>query len=136
MKIKIRSASVALALWSVLNLTLATALAQGTVFTSQGRLNIAGHPANGWYDFRFKLYTDPYGNNQNGSSFLTNAVPVTNCLFITMIDFGAGTFIGSANWLEVDVRTNGAGGYTVFGPLQKLTPTPCAVYAETATQQG
>ncbi len=59
-------------------------------------------------------------------------MPATNGLFVTTIDFGAGIFIGNTNWLEVDVRTNDGGGYTVLNPLQQLTPTPYAVFAETA----
>jgi trimeric autotransporter adhesin len=109
------------------------AFAQGTAFTYQGRLNNGGGAANGLYDFRFKLYVDPFGNTQVGSSYLTNGVAVTNGLFITTIDFGAGIFIGKTNWLEVDVRTNGAGGYTDLNPLQQLAPTPYAVFAETAS---
>jgi hypothetical protein len=32
------------------------ALAQGTAFTYQGRLNVSGSPANASYDFQFALY--------------------------------------------------------------------------------
>jgi len=106
--------------------------AQGTAFAYQGRLNSGGSPANGLYDYRFKLYTDPLGNTQVGSSYSTNAIAVTNGLFVTTIDFGAGIFTGGTNWLEVDVRTNGAGSYTVLSPLQGVTPTPNAIFAETA----
>lgn len=109
------------------------AFAQGTAFTYQGRLNNGGSPASGLYDFRFKLYVDSLGNTQVGSSYLTNAVPVTNGLFTAAIDFGAGVFTGTSNWLEVDVRTNGVGGYTTLSPFQELTPTPNAIFAETAS---
>ena len=107
--------------------------AQGTAFTYQGRLNNNGSPANGSYDFRFKLYADSLGNTQVSASYLTNAIPVTNGLFITPIDFGAGIFTGSNYWLEVDVKTNNAGSYTVLSPLQAVTPTPYAVFANTAS---
>ena len=118
---------------STLDSRLSTAFAQGTAFTYQGRLNNGGSPANGLYDFRFKLYTDPFGSFQVGSSYLTNAIPTTNGLFTTTVDFGAGIFTGKTNWLEVDVRTNGGGGYTILSPLQNLTPTPYAVFAESAS---
>src|ERR1700756_3702802 len=98
------------------------AAAQGTAFTYQGRLNESGSGANGSYDFRFKLFVDPFGNTQAGSAVLTNAVPVSNGLFVVTIDFGAGVFNGSNYWLEVDVRTNGAAGYVNLNPLQSLTP--------------
>ena len=118
---------------STLNVQLSTAFAQGTAFTYQGRLNTSGSAANGNYDFRFKLYTDPFGNNQVGATQLTNAIPVTAGLFTTTIDFGAGIFSGGNYWLEVDVRSNGADSYTVLSPFQAVTPTPYAVMANTAS---
>lgn len=107
--------------------------AQGTAFTYQGRLNADGSPVNGLFDFRFKLYVDPVGDTQVGASYLTNGVPTTNGLFITTIDFGPGIFTGGTNWLEVDVRTNGAGSYTLLSPFQVVTPTPNAIFAGTAS---
>ena len=119
---------------STLSLQPSAVLAQvATAFTYQGRLNSSGSPASGNYDFRFKLYADPLGNTQVGASYLTNAIPVTAGLFITTIDFGAGIFTGSNYWLEVDVKTNNAGSYTVLSPLQAVTPTPYAVFASTAS---
>ena len=107
--------------------------AQGTAFTYQGRLNSGGSPASGLYDFRFKVYADPLGNTQVGSAYLTNGIPATNGLFITTVDFGAAMFTGGTNWLEIDVRTNGAAGYTVLNPLQDITPTPYAISAESVS---
>jgi len=118
---------------AVFNFQLSTAHAQSTAFTYQGRLNSGGGPASGLYDYRFKLYSDPLGNTQVGSSYSTNAIPVTNGLFTTTIDFGAGIFTGSNYWLEVDVKTNLAGSYTVLSPLQGVTPTPYAIFATTAS---
>jgi hypothetical protein len=129
MKTKIRFLLLALACFAGVH----QLSAQGTAFTYQGRLNNGGSPASGVYDFRFKLYVDPFGNTQVGTSYLTNAVPTTNGLFVTTIDFGAGIFTGTTNWLEVDVRTNGGGGYTILNPFQELTPTPYAIFAETAS---
>ncbi len=108
------------------------AFAQGTAFTYQGRLNDGATPATGQYDFRFKLYFDSLGNTQAGSSYLTNGIAVNDGLFTTTINFGAGVYAGSNYWLEVDVKTNGAGSYTVLSPLQALTPTPYAVFANNA----
>jgi hypothetical protein len=106
---------------------------QGTAFTYQGRLDSAGNPASGSYDFRFKLYLDPFGNTQFGTSFLTNDISVSGGLFTVPIDFGSGVFTGTNFWLEVDVRTNGAGSYTVLAPLQALTPAPYAIMAGSAS---
>ena len=120
------------ALVCVGNHPFSVARAQGTAFTYQGRLNSGGLPANGLYHYQFKLYAYPLGNTQVGSGYLTNAIPVTNGLFVTTIDFGAGIFIGGTNWLEIEVRTNGATSYTLLSPLQGVTPTPNAIFATTA----
>jgi hypothetical protein len=120
-----------LAAISVLNCP-SSILGQGTAFTYQGRLNIGGAPANGLYDFRFRLDADPVGNTIL-ATVLTNAVGVTNGLFMNAIDFGPGWFNGSNYWLEVDVRTNNAVTYTVLSPFQPFTPTPYAVFATTAS---
>jgi hypothetical protein len=106
---------------------------QSTTFTYQGRLNSGGGPVSGNYDFRFRLAADPLGNSYISTPFLTNAIPVTNGLFLTTLDFGAGIFTGSNYWLEVDVRTNGAGSYTALAPLQAFTATPYAIFATTAS---
>ncbi len=106
--------------------------AQGTAFTYQGLLGDGGGPATGLYDFRFKLYFDQQGNSQAGQSYLVSAVGVTNGLFATTIDFGAGIFAGSNFWLEIDVKTNASDAYTDLAPLQAITPTPYSIYAESA----
>lgn len=112
------------------------ALAQSTAFTYQGRLNNNGVPAAGLYDLRFRLFFDALGNNQAGSTLLTNAVPVTNGLFTLTLDFGPGIFNGTNYWLEVDVKTNGAGAYVDLSPLQAVTPVPYAIFAENAVNGG
>ena len=106
--------------------------AQGTAFIYQGRLNNGASAAHGNYDFRFRLAADPLGNTLIGSPFLTNGIVVTNGLFLTAVDFGNGVYNGSNYWLEVDVRTNGSGGYTALSPLQAFAPTPYAVFAANA----
>src|SRR5271154_6618546 len=119
-----------------LNAELSTVRAQGTAFTYQGHLNNGGAPANGLYDFRFKLASDDLGDNYVGDAFLTNAIPVTNGLFTATVDFGPGIFTGSNYWLEVDVRTNNPANtlaYTTLAPLQGVTPTPYAIFANTAS---
>jgi hypothetical protein len=107
--------------------------AQGTAFTYQGKLNNGGSPANGLYDFRFRLASDSLGNNLVGGPYLTNGVLVTNGLFMASLDFGAGVFNGSNYWLEVDVRTNLGASYTALSPLQAILATPYAMFAGTAS---
>lgn len=112
------------------------AFAQGTAFTYQGRLNNNGAPATGSYDFRFRVAVDAFGNNFVGNPSLTNGVAVSNGLFAAGIDFGAGIFNGSNYWLQVEVRTNGGGGYTALFPPQPLTPTPYAIIAGSVVSGG
>jgi len=139
MKTKRFNAFVPLALLSLytLNCRLSTAQAQGTAFTYQGQLQSSGIPANGLYDFRFKLFGDPLGDTpQVGSSSLADAVPVTNGLFTATLNFGEGIFNGSNYWLEVDVRTNNPANtlsYITLTPDQPLTPTPYAIFAASAS---
>ena len=57
---------------------------------------------------------------------------VTNGLFTTMVDFGPGVFTGGSNWLQIGVATNGASAFIALMPRQQLTPTPYAIYAESA----
>ena len=123
-----------LLLLSALNPQLSTARAQGTAFTYQGRLNSGSNPANGTYDLQFAIYDS---TNQPGTVIagpLTNsATGVTNGLFAVTLDFGANVFTGPDRWLEIAVRTNGSGAFTTLSPRQKLTPTPYAVFAITAS---
>ena len=102
--------------------------AQGTAFRYQGRLNDGAGPANGRYDFRFRLASDPLANNYVGGNVFTNALPISSGLFTVTLDFGD-VFMGSDYWLEIGVRTNGGGAYTLLSPLQPLTPAPYAVFA-------
>jgi hypothetical protein len=108
--------------------------AQGTAFTYQGRLNNGGNPASGNYDLTFALYGS---TNQAGPVIagpITNsAVAVTNGLFTTLLNFGSGVFAGNNYWLGVGVRTNGGTTFTPLLPFQPLTPTPYAIFANTAS---
>jgi hypothetical protein len=137
MQLQIRqSILAALALAAALITQPFSVLAQGTAFTYQGRLNNNGAPANGSYDFRFRAASDSLGNNFVGNPSLINGVTVTNGLFTAPVDFGAGIFNGSNFWLQVEVRTNGAGGYSALFPPQPLTPTPYAIMAGTVVSGG
>ena len=65
---------------------------------------------------------------------LTNsATGVANGLFTATLDFGPGVFTGPARWLELDVRTNGSGAFTLLLPRQPLLPMPYAIMANTAS---
>jgi len=105
----------------------------GTTFTYQGRLTEVDAPANGLYDFSFVLHTNAVAaGSMVGAPVFTNAVAVSNGLVTVRLDFGAEVFAGEARWLEVGVRTNGAGQFVTLSPRQPLTPTPYALYAPSA----
>ena len=120
----------ALILFSVLGFQLA-ATPLGTAFTYQGRLGSGGNPASGIYDLRFGIYDDAVTGAQIGATLTNAATVVSNGLFTVALDFGS-VFDGNARWLELGVRTNGSGGFTVLGPRQPLTASPFALYAPSA----
>jgi hypothetical protein len=92
-----------------------------TGFMYQGRLTDGGSPANGSYDFLFRLYDSPSGYNQVGSTAPRDDVAVTDGYFTLSLDFG-NVFGGTALWLEVSVRPGiSGGGHTTLWPRQALT---------------
>ncbi len=116
-----------------LSVVVNSALAQSTVFSYQGSLKTGGLAANGSYDFRFRLSTDPLGSTYVAKPCFASGVVVTDGLFMTLIDFGTGVFTGDNYWLEVAVRTNAAlTEYTVLKPLQYIASTPYAMFAGAA----
>jgi hypothetical protein len=102
--------------------------ALGTVFTYQGRLTDGGSPANGTYDFQFKLYDAASNGAQVGSTITMEDVTITDGLFTVALDFGSSAFTGDARYLEIGVRPGSStGAYTTLTPRQALTPTPYAL---------
>lgn len=108
------------------------ALAQGTAFTYQGRLNDSDGPANGTYDLRFALLDAVSGGSQQGGTLTNSPTFVSNGLFTVTLDFG-NQFPGATRWLEIAVRTNGGASFTVLSPRQRLVATPYAITASNLT---
>ena len=107
----------------------------GTATTYQGRLMDGDSPADGEYDFEFKLYDDPnvvFGN-QVGSTISKYDEMLIGGVFTVELDFGMGVFIGDARWLEIEVAPAGTGSFTPLSPRQELKPTPYALQAETVS---
>lgn len=119
---------VALLAWIIAT---APALAQTSAISYQGQLTTAGNSANGGFDFVLKLFGAASGGTQIGAAVTNLNVSVTNGLFTTFADFGTNAYAGGARWLEVSVRTNGAGLFTTLAPRQLLAATPVAVFALT-----
>jgi len=110
----------------------ASAGAQGTAFTYQGLLQADGRPVGGVFDLRFTACDAVTNGNVVGGPVTNAAVWVTNGLVTTMVDLGAGVFAGPAVWLQVEVRTNGASGFTPLFPRQPVTAAPYAILAGSA----
>jgi trimeric autotransporter adhesin len=111
------------------------ALAQGTAFTYQGRLNDGANPAGGIYDLRFAIYDSLNAGTQQGSLLTNSATAVSNGLFTAALDFG-NQFPGANRWLEIGVRTNGGGSFFTLSPRQALTPAPYAITAASVVSGG
>lgn len=59
-----------------------------TAFSYQGYLQDNGDPANGPFDFEFKLFDAPAGGSQLGSTATLDDVTVLDGLFTVTLDFG------------------------------------------------
>lgn len=100
----------------------------GTGFTYQGHLSDGSAPADGPYDFEFKLYDSVAAGAQVNSTVTADDIPVNDGVFTANIDFGVGAFGGGARWLQIGVRPgNSAGPYTPLTPRQELSPAPYAL---------
>lgn len=108
----------------------------GTAFTYQGRLIDSNFPAEGPYDFQFKLYNAPQASAQQGDTVDINDLVVTDGYFtVEKLDFGIDVFAGEARWLDISVRpgeSNNPGDFVPLNPRQEVTPAPYAIYAKTA----
>lgn len=119
-----------LALALLLALSAGPVAAIGTALTYQGSLEDNGAPANGSYDFQFRVLSSA-GTQTSGILPLEN-VTVTGGVFTVALDFGTGVFNGNDRVLEIGVRPGtSTGAYTVLAPNTPLQPAP---YAQLATQ--
>ena len=102
----------------------------GTVFTYQGQLRDGGAPADGDYDFIFRLFDAAAGGSQIGADVLVDDQAVVGGLFTVELDFGASAFAGDARWLEILIQPGDSiDSYTTLSPRQPLTASPYALFA-------
>ena len=101
--------------------------AQTTAFSHQGKLNDNGNPANGNYDFEFKLFDAASGGTQQGATAQRLNVAVVSGIFTVSLDFGAAALPGADRFLDVSVRNAGGGAFTPLLPRQPVTSAPYAV---------
>lgn len=106
----------------------AGAVAVGTAFVYQGRLQNGGAPANGSFDLRFRLFDLPTTGTQVGGTVTLDNVNVQGGLFTAELNFGTSAFGGGSRWLEVNVRPGAStGAFTLLSPRQLLRPAPYAL---------
>lgn len=102
-----------------------------TAFSYQGRLTDQGAPADGAYEFEFRLYDAQGGGNLVASVPGPYGIDVTNGYFTARLDFGPAAFSGVQLFLEIGVRPESDVSlpYTILNPRQELTATPYASVA-------
>jgi hypothetical protein len=83
---------------------IAPAAPMGTAFTFQGRFTDSNSPANGIYDFEWKLYDDPNAGTQLGSTVYSDNLDVNDGDFTAVLDFGSGIFDGNEQGLGSALR--------------------------------
>jgi hypothetical protein len=107
---------------ALINVSIVTALAQGTAFTYQGQLDDSGSLANGTFDLKLTLFDAATNGNTVAGPVTNTAVGVTNGLFTTTVDFaavgggannnasGPGAFVGGGGWDDNNYVGNVASG--------------------------
>lgn len=105
-----------------------TIIAQTSSFSYQGFFSQNNVPANGNFDMQFAVYDDPVAGTQQGTTLTIPVVPISNGVFNTTLDFGAGVFSGPPRFLEIAVRPAGSqGAYTVLSPRTQFLSAPFAM---------
>jgi len=98
-----------------------------TAWTYQGRLLEESQPADGLYDFQFKLFDDPCTGIQKGGTIDINDLDVIDGYFTVELDFGSDVFNGEARWLETTVMHADGSDPCKLRPRQEMTPVPYAL---------
>ncbi|MDM7923255.1 MAG: hypothetical protein QUS14_13220 [Pyrinomonadaceae bacterium] len=109
------------------------ASAQSDEFRYQGNLVLNGQPANGSYDFEFRLFSSFVGGTQIDVTRTHPGIQVTNGLFAVSLLFDDG-FTGGTRYLDISVRPAGSGSYTALTPRTFIATTPYAMRSTNAFQ--
>lgn len=111
-----------LSVFTLLSALLVSVSAQNA-FIYQGSLRQGGLPANGNFDFQFRLFDALSGGTQQGSTLTLTRIAVSHGLFTVSLDFGAGAFSSADRYLEIAV--NG----TTLSPRVKVAPASYALFS-------
>ncbi len=100
---------------------IAAAAPVGTAFAYQGYLYDANYPADGLYDFWFRLYDAPDAGSPQTNTIKVDELNIIDGQFTVQLDFGGAVFAGQALWLEVGVRAGeleDPNEYDILSPRQ------------------
>jgi len=98
-------------------------------FTYQGRLDVGGAPANGFYDMTFTLADSAVGGFALSVDSINN-VPVLDGVFTVEIDFPSALMNSSSRWMSINVEG------TILSPRVRMRETPRALNAVRANTAG
>lgn len=102
----------------------ATVFGQTPLFNYQGRLNDADAPANGTYQFQFKLFGGASGETQIGPTISDVTLNVVDGVYNAKIDFGAVAYSDGEKYLEVYVRRTSSESYYPIEARKPITLSP------------
>lgn len=101
-------------------------------FHYQGLLEEGGSLANGFYDVAFNIWNAEVGGATLADSVVINNVEVIDGLLECFVDFGIDSDIFESSdyrWVDIRVRPNTGGVYSILFPRQRFAPAPVAKYA-------
>ncbi len=101
-------------------------------FSYQGHLTMNGVEVDGFYDFQFKLYSQPDDATPVGVAIYAKDLEVAEGHFSVILDFGDDpALFDGARWLEIGLRPSNSGeDYTVLEPRQEILSVPYALHAK------
>lgn len=118
----------------VLLIGYASAAAQSTMFTYQGRLLDNNLPPTANYDFEFRLFGVETGGTALGTLTRSNVV-VEKGIFTVTLDFFGSSFPGANRWLEIAIKPAGSPNpFTVLVGRQPVTSAPYAIKSALAEE--
>lgn len=117
----------------ILLILVSLAGAQSTAFSYQGKLLVSGVPANGNYDFQFRIYDLPTGGTQIGATPLRTNIPVVDGIYTVSVDFGSAPWTSGFRYMEINVRPAGSGSFTTLSPRQEVQAVPYAIRSANST---
>ncbi len=105
-----------------------------TAVSYQGYLEENSLPAEGLFDFEFRLFDSPTAGTQIGGAIVQDDLDVTDGLFSTSLDFGEEAFDASPRYLEIGVRPgDSTGSFSTLDERVEFRSVPFSHLADHAT---